>query len=40
MDNLLKRFVWLIAFFNRLRPNLPLRGRIRASLVWDFRGER
>lgn len=39
MSNLLKRLFGAIALLDRLRPNIPLRGRIRASLVWDFRTE-
>ncbi len=36
----LKQAAWgLIAILFRLKPGIPLKGRIRASLVWDFRGE-
>jgi hypothetical protein len=43
MDSVLRilKQVWgVVASLDRLKPSLPLRGRIRASLVWDFRGER
>jgi hypothetical protein len=36
-----KQVAWgLIAILFRLKPGIPLKGRIRASLVWDFQGER
>jgi hypothetical protein len=38
---ILKQAAWgLIALLVRLKPNIPLKGRIRASVIWDFRGER
>jgi hypothetical protein len=43
MSTLLKilKQVWgAVISLDRLKPSIPLKGRIRASLVWDFRGER
>jgi hypothetical protein len=35
-----KRLWGLVAFLDHPKPAIPLRGRIRISLSWDFRGDR
>jgi hypothetical protein len=38
--HVLKQAWGFIASLERLKQTLPLTGGIRASLVWDFRGDR
>jgi len=43
MNNLLpilKQAWGLLPFLIRLKQNIPLKGRVRLSLVWDLKGER
>jgi hypothetical protein len=37
---ILKQVWGVVASFERLKPSLPLKGRIRAFLAWDFRGDK
>ena len=37
---ILKQVWGVVVYLERLKPSIPLRGKIRAFLAWDFRGER
>jgi hypothetical protein len=37
---ILKQVWGVVVSLERLKPSLPLKGRIRAFLAWDFRGDK
>jgi hypothetical protein len=40
VSTIFKQAWGLLPLLARLKPNIPLKGRIRASLMWDMKGER
>jgi hypothetical protein len=37
---ILKQVWGVVVSLERLKPSFPLKGRIRAFLAWDFRGDK